>query len=41
MDIIYLFHIILVFEKLMKLEKEKILNNKEIMINLKEIEFFS
>ena len=41
MDIIYLFHIILVFEKLLELEKEKIMNNKEIMINLKEIEFCS
>jgi len=41
MDIVYLFHNILLFEKLLKFEKENIMNNKDIVLNLNEIEFFS
>ena len=37
MDIIYLFHVILVFEKLVKLENIK--NNKKTIIYLKDFEF--
>ena len=37
MDIIYLFHVILIFEKLVKLENIK--NNKKTIIYLKDFEF--